>query len=69
MSRNEKQEPEVCPVCGKGTLNPSSDMAPIDDFYIEVVFSVCDVCGSEITNNEQAEKNAMIVRYMRDKYK
>ena len=64
----KEEKPEICPVCDSGELHPSSDMTPVDDFFIESVFSVCDECGCEITNQEQSEKNASIVKYMRERY-
>ena len=49
-----QEKAEACPVCANGSLAPMSEDVAGRQFQ----FSVCDGCGSEVTNAEQSRANA-----------
>ena len=48
---------EVCPVCGEGTLTEHLEKNNIDGIEVDMLFSTCDVCHSEVANAEQSRRN------------
>ena len=56
---------EKCPVCGEGTLYEQEEDNAIlykgRELYVTCYYNICDVCGAELANEEQMQKNKEIV--------
>jgi len=54
---------ETCPVCDEGVLTEHIERATLrprgftKDIEVDMKYSTCDVCGSEISNAEQSRFN------------
>ncbi len=57
-------EGDKCPICEKGHLYEYEEDNLIlykdKELYVTCYYSVCDVCGIETVNEEQARKNKEI---------
>lgn len=56
---------EKCPVCGEGILYEQEEDNTIlykgRELYVTCYYSICDVCGAELANEEQMRKNKEII--------
>ena len=49
---------EICPVCAEGTLTEHTEPTKFkDNVEVNMIFSVCSSCGSEVTNADQSIRN------------
>lgn len=58
------REGETCPACGEGILFDCISSVSIPQFgntdntlSYDIYYSICDYCGSELCNGEQAKQN------------
>ena len=53
---------KTCSACGEGMLHPRVDKEPVEyegqTTELDVHYSVCDACGSELANGKQIDLNA-----------
>lgn len=59
----------ICPICGNGQIYPRVDFEKIEykgnEVFVPLLYSVCDVCGSEQASPEQVIDNANALREFR----
>jgi hypothetical protein len=65
-------ELKTCPVCEDGKLHPKSEftweqvVGVKERVPVEMVFSVCDGCESELADGNQINQNAQAMRNARN---
>ncbi|OOC08897.1 hypothetical protein [Thioalkalivibrio halophilus] len=61
MSQTTASKQRVCPACGEGRLEPRESTQQVEHAGVEgtipLRYAVCDVCGSEVAEADEARAN------------